>query len=52
VCVHAGLEADVQATLHCNYQGTQRLLALAARMARLRCFLHVSTAYVNMNLDK
>ncbi|KAF6257117.1 male sterility protein-domain-containing protein [Scenedesmus sp. NREL 46B-D3] len=47
-----GLEADVQATLHCNFLGTQRLLQLAARMARLRCFLHVSTAYVNMNLDK
>ncbi|WIA39152.1 hypothetical protein OEZ86_005280 [Tetradesmus obliquus] len=47
-----GLEADVQATLRCNYLGTQRLLALAAAMPRLRCFLHVSTAYVNMNLER
>jgi fatty acyl-CoA reductase len=43
------LEADVQHTLRSNYLGTQRLLRMATRMTRLRCFLHVSTAYVNVN---
>lgn len=33
-------------------QGTQRLLALATRMTSLKCLLHVSTAYVNVNLPK
>lgn len=43
------LEADVQHTLRSNYLGTQRLLRMATRITRLRCFLHVSTAYVNVN---
>lgn len=43
------LEADVQHTLRSNYQGTRRLLTMATRMTALRCFLHVSTAYVNVN---
>lgn len=46
------LEADVQHTLRSNYLGTRRLLQLASRMERLRCFLHVSTAYVNVNLPR
>lgn len=46
------LEADVQNTLSSNYLGTRRLLMLASRMQRLRCFLHVSTAYVNVNLPR
>eukprot|EP00878_Enallax_costatus_P005649 GHUV01005923.1.p1 GENE.GHUV01005923.1~~GHUV01005923.1.p1 ORF type:complete len:571 (+),score=168.70 GHUV01005923.1:688-2400(+) len=46
------LEADVQHTLRSNYLGTQRLLALAARMNALKCFVHVSTAYVNVNLPR
>lgn len=46
------LEADVQNTLRANYIGTRRLLTLASRMQRLRCFLHVSTAYVNVNLPR
>lgn len=47
-----GLEADVQHSLRSNYIGTRRLLALAVRMQNLRCFLHVSTAYVNVNFPK
>jgi fatty acyl-CoA reductase len=43
------LEADVQHTLRSNYLGTRRLLNLATQMQQLRCFLHVSTAYVNVN---
>jgi fatty acyl-CoA reductase len=43
------LEADVQHTLYSNYLGTRRLLNLAMQMQQLRCFLHVSTAYVNIN---
>lgn len=35
-----------------NYIGTRRLLALAGAMGALRCFLHVSSAYVNVNLPK
>lgn len=47
-----GLEADVQLSLRSNYIGTKRLLALASKMRDLRCFLHVSTAYVNVNFCK
>lgn len=47
-----GLEADVQRSLRSNYLGTQRLLTLAAQMKNLNCFLHVSTAYVNVNFPK
>ena len=36
-------------TLRSNYLGTRRLLQLAVQMRHLRCFLHVSTAYVNVN---
>lgn len=43
------LEADIQDTLSSNYLGTRRLLLLATQMQRLRCFLHVSTAFVNAN---
>ncbi|KAF8068303.1 L-aspartate oxidase [Scenedesmus sp. PABB004] len=43
------LEADVQHTLRSNYIGTRRLLALARTMTRLVSFVHVSTAYVNVN---
>lgn len=43
------LEADVQHTLRSNYLGTRRLLTMATHMTALRCFLHVSTAYVNVN---
>lgn len=46
------LEADVQHTLRSNYLGTQRLLALATRMQSLKSLLHVSTAYVNVNLPR
>eukprot|EP00879_Flechtneria_rotunda_P027744 GHRR01029734.1.p1 GENE.GHRR01029734.1~~GHRR01029734.1.p1 ORF type:complete len:193 (-),score=42.90 GHRR01029734.1:98-676(-) len=46
------LEADVQHTLRSNYLGTRRLLALARRMQNLRCLVHVSTAYVNVNQPK
>lgn len=43
------LEADVQHTLESNYVGTHRLLMLATKMQRLRCFCHLSTAYTNIN---
>jgi fatty acyl-CoA reductase len=43
------LEADIQDTLRSNYLGTRRLLLLATQMQQLRCFLHVSTAFVNAN---
>lgn len=46
------LEADVQNTLRANYLGTKRLLDIAARMKKLRAFVHVSTAYVNVNKPK
>lgn len=46
------LEADVQHTLRSNYLGTRRLLALATTMKQLRAFVHVSTAYVNVNHPK
>lgn len=46
------LEADVQHTLNSNYMGTRRLLNMAMRMTQLCCFLHVSTAYVNVNLPR
>jgi fatty acyl-CoA reductase len=41
------LDADIQDTLRCNYIGTGRLLTMAMRMQQLRCFLHLSTAFVN-----
>ena len=47
-----GLEADVQHSLRSNYIGTRRLLGLASQMPNLRCFVHVSTAYVNVNFPK
>jgi len=48
------LEVDVQTTLRANYEGTRRLLELAAeaspaRGGRLRAHVHVSSAFVNMN---
>lgn len=46
------LEADVQNTLKCNYLGSKCLLQLAAKMTSLKSYVHVSTAYVNVNLPE
>ena len=43
------LEADMHDTLASNFVGTRRVLDLAAGMAQLKAFVHVSTCYVNMN---
>jgi len=43
------LEENIQSTLRANYYGTRELLNLAGRMPGLRAFVHVSTAYVNIN---
>ena len=45
------LEDPLQATLSNNYVGTRNVLQLAARrLRRLAAFVHVSTAFVNLNL--
>jgi len=43
------LEENIQSTLRANYYGTRELLRLAGGMAALKAFVHVSTAYVNIN---
>ncbi len=44
------LEADVHATLRANFLGTLETAALAGECAHLRAFVHISSAYVNINL--
>jgi hypothetical protein len=43
------LEENIQSTLRANYYGTRELLRLAGTMPSLKAFVHVSTAYVNIN---
>lgn len=43
------LEVGIQELLTANYRGTQQLLQLAAGCDRLAAFVHVSSAYTNMN---
>ena len=43
------LEAPIRETLNANYVGSLAVLRLAARMARLRSFVYISTCYTNMN---
>jgi hypothetical protein len=43
------LEENIQSTLKANYYGTRELLRLAGGMPSLKAFVHVSTAYVNIN---
>jgi hypothetical protein len=53
IVIHAAsiidLEADVQRTLRGNYLGTRRVLDLAARGARLRAVVALSSAAANVN---
>lgn len=46
------LEVHIHDTLQANYQGTRNLLNLATACNHLRALIHVSTAYVNVNLPK
>jgi NAD(P)-dependent dehydrogenase (short-subunit alcohol dehydrogenase family) len=43
------LDAPIQTTLRANYRGSCAMTRLAARMARLRSYVYVSTCYVNIN---
>eukprot|EP00775_Hariotina_reticulata_P006278 gene6278-6517_t len=43
------LEAGIQQLLTANYEGTRQLLKLAASFDNLTAFVHVSSAYTNMN---
>ena len=39
----------IRTTLEANYAGGLRVLDLAARLPRLRSYVHLSTCYVNIN---
>uniref|UniRef100_A0A383VYV1 Fatty acyl-CoA reductase n=1 Tax=Tetradesmus obliquus TaxID=3088 RepID=A0A383VYV1_TETOB len=43
------LEADMQETLSANFEGTRKVLELAAAAGHLKALVHVSSAFVNMN---
>lgn len=43
------LDAPIHQTLSSNYQGSCRVVSLAARMLRLRSIVHLATCYTNIN---
>jgi nucleoside-diphosphate-sugar epimerase len=43
------LEVGIQDLLRANYEGTRQLLNMARSFSDLRAFVHVSSAYTNMN---
>jgi fatty acyl-CoA reductase len=43
------LEVGIQTLLQTNYEGTRHLLELASSFDDLKAFVHVSSAYTNMN---
>lgn len=43
------LEVGIQELLRANYEGTRQLLNLARSFSNLQAFVHVSSAYTNMN---
>ncbi|GBF91009.1 hypothetical protein Rsub_03864 [Raphidocelis subcapitata] len=43
------LDAPIQTTLKANYSGSRAVVALAARMKRLRSVVYLATCYVNIN---
>lgn len=46
------LEADIQETLTANFEGTRAVLELAGATCNLRGIVHVSSAFVNMNMPR
>lgn len=46
------LEAGIKELLQANYEGTRQLLKLSSSFHHLTSFVHVSSAYVNMNAPK
>lgn len=46
------LEAGIKDLLQANYEGTRQLLKLCCSFNNLASFVHVSSAYVNMNAPK
>lgn len=46
------LEVGIQDLLRANYEGTRQLLNLARSFSNLAAFVHVSSAYTNMNAEQ
>jgi fatty acyl-CoA reductase len=45
------LEVGIQELLRANYEGTRQLLDMARSFDNLQAFVHVSSAYTNMNAE-
>jgi hypothetical protein len=49
VCLHPFVCWALQETLAANFEGTRKVLELAAAAVHLKALVHVSSAFVNMN---